>query len=565
MKIVFIHCGVSIDNGQFIPRVYPDWIHHGICSISAYIKSRGYTDVSCINLCKLKNMDEFTAELIHNAGDADVFAVSMMTVDYNAAVACIQTIRRLIADSKIVVGGIHPTLMPNEVECVKEIDHIIMGEGELCFAQLLDDLKSNRPAKRVIRGTGVDNLDDLPPVDSHLMGRLESAYMPILPEPFVSIIAGRGCIYNCKFCQPSEKILFGKKVRRRSVAHVISELKQLDREFNFKSLMIHDDCLSEDKEWISLFCREYKKHGFTQPFFMQSRADFICRNEHLIEQLADAGLRLVSIGFESGSQRILNFLAKGTTVQQNIRASEICHKYGIKIKGNFMLGTPTETRQEALATLDMVKKIRPYRVSATFYTPLPGSYLYDYCIEHDLSLIHNHEEYNRSNLNREKIKGIDYPLLREIADEIISCHTFLEDNLKAKIDNLPVGDKNRLKILTFRSAPPEPVRNILDALNIWGLKSDFLVQDNMSAQFAGHDAIETAIAVEPGNITSESLSDILPGLSVAGYNLAIIPLNSWDYDSYADIICVAQQIGIRHMWGIAPNADITDLTPALVP
>ncbi len=563
MKIAFIHCGVNNDNGTFVPRVDPNWIHHGISSISAYIKSKGYTDVSCINLCRLSHIDEFRALLDTTYRNTDVFAISMMSVDFEVAVDCIDIIKQLQPEAKIVVGGIHATLMTHEVEAVKNIDHIIVGEGEISFGDLLDNLSNNTHVDRLIRGIRPEDLDSLPPVDCDLMGRLESAYMPIMPEPFVSIIAGRGCIYGCKFCQPSEKILFGSRVRRRSVDNVIAELKYLRDRYQFKSVMIHDDCLTEDKQWIKDFCAQYKKHGFDQPFIIQSRVDFICRNEDLVKQLADAGLRLVSIGFESGSQRILNFLSKGTTVEQNIKASEICHKYGIKIKGNFMLGTPSETNEEAQATLEMIKKIRPYRISVTFYTPLPGSYLHDYCVENNLSLLENHADYNRSNLRKAKIKGIDYDFLRQIAAQIMEHQTFLEDNIQALTANLTRQLGRKPKTLVFRSAPVDTVKKVISACGLHNITVDILTQQQCALEFSSIDNIDTCLAVDINGFTLESVAGVIEPLRAESYDLCLVPLNSWDYQTYTQILSIADRIGIENIWGICMDNQLLNLKKAL--
>ena len=559
MKIVLIHCGVEINKNEFIPRVNPDWIHHGLCSISAYIKQHGYKNVSCINLCKLKNIVDFTNIVNEHYFNSDIFGISMMSVDYDAAIKCIKIIKQINPSAKIVVGGIHPTLMPHEVSNIPEIDYIITGEGEISFANLLDSIKNNIPVDKIIQGIRPENLDELPHIDTELMGRLESAYMPIFKEPFISIITGRGCIYNCRFCQPSEKILFGKKVRRRSVKNVIEELVKLHNKYNYNSLMIHDDCLTEDKKWILEFCNAYEKANLCVPFFIQSRVDFICKNEPIIERLAQIGLKLVSIGFESGSQRILNFLNKGTSVEQNIKASEICHKYDIKIKGNFMLGVPTETKLEAQQTLSMIQKIKPYRVSVTFYTPLPGSDLFKYCEENNLSLLQTHDNYNRSDLSSAKIKGIDYDFLRDITSQIYETQTFLEDNLQGKINSLPDNLKSNLKILTFRSAPVDRVNKILNALEINNLKTDLIVQSDFSDHFSQSDSIETKLSVECQRFTRNIFADFIPILKTAKYNTALIPLNSWDYNSYQDIYETAVEIGIKHIFGIAPDSQIVEM------
>ncbi len=175
--------------------------------------------------------------------------------------------------------------------------------------------------------------------------------------------------------------------------------------------MFHDDCLTEDRVWIEEFCAAYRKNGFRAPFVCQSRADIICKNEDMIRAMKKAGLGMLLIGFESGSDRILKLLRKGSTVELNYRAARICKKHGIRIWANYMLGIPTETKEEALATVKMIRSIEPYRASPSFFTPHPGSDLYDYCVKNDLSLIKAHSGYSRAPI-LPKIKGIDYEFLR---------------------------------------------------------------------------------------------------------------------------------------------------------
>ena len=144
-----------------------------------------------------------------------------------------------------------------------------------------------------------------------------------------------------------------------------------------------------------------------------------------------AGLAMFLIGFESGNQRVLKFLRKGTTVEMNYRAAKICKKYGIRIWANYMLGIPTETKEETMDTVKMIHAIRPYRPSPAFFTPHPGSDLYEYCVKSDLSLIKSYDGYSRSP-NEPKIKGTDYVFLQKALIE--SKKRFLDVRLSRKID-----------------------------------------------------------------------------------------------------------------------------------
>lgn len=386
------------------------WISHGLCSISAYAKREGY-DVKLIDLRCLKNWREF-GEIISRI-QPNVVGVGMMSVDYNPAMEAIKLIKKISPETIIVVGGPHPTLMLAEMEKEKEIDYIITGEGEISFVKLLNDIEQGRQSPRVIQGIVPEDLDQLPFIDRELFKDLE---YPLMVEgfdrPFVSLVAGRGCKFNCSFCQPAERLIFGKKVRRRSPGNVIQELKMLREKYNFESMMIHDDCLTEDKPWVVEFCRLYKENGFHQPFACQSRADILCRNEDMVSLMAQVGLKVLFIGFESGNQRVLDFLRKGTKVEQNYRAAEVCRKYGIKIWANYMMGIPTETEEEVMDTVRMIQAIKPDHYSPAFFTPHPGSDLFKYCEEHALSLIKSHDSYRR-NATEAKIKGVDYEFLEK--------------------------------------------------------------------------------------------------------------------------------------------------------
>ncbi len=132
--------------------------------------------------------------------------------------------------------------------------------------------------------------------------------------------------------------------------------------------------------------------------------------------MARVGLKGLLIGFESGSQRMLNFLRKGTTVEQNLQAARICKKLGVRIWANYMMGLPTETAEEVDATIRMMKEIDPDYYSPAFYTPLPGSDLYTYVQEEGLSLISDHDSYRR-NPTEAKIKGLDYQFLVRALEE----------------------------------------------------------------------------------------------------------------------------------------------------
>ena len=413
-KIIFFYAGITESGFNNPVGNEGTWINHGLCLISAVLKKAGYT-VELIDLRRLKGWEELKALIVKK--DFAIAGLTMMSVDYNPLMKCIEIIKQAKPEVKIIIGGAHPSISPDELTSNKNIDYVFIGEAEISILDLLRKIENMHYIGKLVYGVR-PVLDNLPFADRYLFTLPEEPFVSFLKSPFVTIIAGRGCIYNCNYCQPAERMIFGNGVRRRSVDNVIEELKYLYKKFNFNSMMIHDDCLTEDKKWVIEFCKKYTQNGFRQPFVCQSRPDIICKNEDVINDLGRSGLALCIIGFESGSQRVLNFLRKGSTVEQNLKAAEICHRLGIKIWANYMLGLPTETKKEQRATVEMIKKIRPYHCSPAYYTPHPGSDLFTYCLENNLSLINNHDSYRRNNYEP-KIKGIDYNFLKVLLLESI--------------------------------------------------------------------------------------------------------------------------------------------------
>ncbi|MFQ6015509.1 MAG: B12-binding domain-containing radical SAM protein [Anaerolineae bacterium] len=400
------------------------WISHGLAHLSASAKAEGFS-VDLIDLRALSGWDQFRQEVAHR--QPDVAGLTMMSVDYNPVMESISIIKEVNPAIVTVVGGPHPTVSTDEVLVNRLIDYVVVAEGEITFTNLLRAMAEGRPpSERVLIGLH-PNLDELPFADRNLfleewrrfgydLDSPEVPFVPELPAPFVTIIAGRGCRYNCNFCKPAEDYIFGRGTRRRSVQNVIEELRLLREKYNFASFMFHDDCLTEDRRWVTEFCETYRAEGFTQPFFCQSRADIIFHNEEMVSRMAEVGLKGYFIGFESGNDRVLNFIRKGTTREKNIAAGKICRKYGLTIWANYMLGLPTETEEEIKDTISMLKEIDPDYYSPAFFTPHPGSDLYDYCLERNLCLITDHDSYRR-NPTELKIKGHDLGFLMWASDE----------------------------------------------------------------------------------------------------------------------------------------------------
>jgi len=411
MKVSLVHTGISrCGFNSYGTSQEASWMSHGLSVLSASVKQTGYY-VNLIDLRRLTGWHAFGNEL--KRLNPEVVGFTMMTVDYDIVKTGISICRKALPEVKIVVGGPHPSILPDDVVEIKDVDYIIQNEGEISFPLLLNRISNGKEFPRLFQGIPPD-LDKIPYADRSLYPEPETPYYKTFQPRFVTLIAGRGCIYNCSFCQPAERIMFGRKVRRRSVDNVIGELKELQGTIGFNSFMLHDDCFTEDEEYVHEFCDKYIAGGFKQTFVLQSRADLICNKTDMMKHLRDAGVRMMSIGFESGNDRILEkILRKGVTVEQNYRAAEICRELGILIDANYMLGMPTETEEEMMDTVRMINKINPEIRSVAFYSPHPGTDLYQYCLDHDLLLSTDYAQFRRNPYGK-KIKGIDYKVVKKM-------------------------------------------------------------------------------------------------------------------------------------------------------
>ncbi len=336
----------------------------------------------------------------------DLIAFGMKSSYYPIGLKVIDLAKGL--GKKVIVGGYHVTAAAEQLQENPDIDYIFHGESEITFPEFL---KNPDRFQRDIYGVKPQDLDQLPWFDRN-----------IYPSPtenvlgwwygrrhtkMSSVVSSRGCPYRCTFCQPIEDNHFGKKLRRRSVDNLIQELLWLKGLHNPDCIMIHDDTFMIQNDWLEEFIEKYPQVGL--PFWASARADNVCDNPDLVQRLVKVGWNLVSIGFESGSQRILDRIKKGTTVEQNYEAAKIVKKAGAMIYANYIVGFPNETMEETQMTARMIDSINAEMSCWAYFTPYPGCELGEECEKNGTSLL------DRNNYNRmpegKKITGIDYGYL----------------------------------------------------------------------------------------------------------------------------------------------------------
>ena len=418
-RIVFIDPGFGKRSwNTFGESHWSSIIHAGLCGLSACLKKAGYQDIHLIDIRTLKNWEHL--ETVFAKLNPDIACITMRSCDTDMDAEIARRFKKIKPDVKIVVGGVHCSIDPEGVQKNSDYDYIIAGEGELEILKLVMSLEKGNGYQRLVWGER-PNLDELPLIDRELYPYDIAINLPnyegIFKPPMVTMLCSRGCFYNCSFCAPHARIHFGKGVRFRSVANVMQELEQLYDKYKFECVKFYDYTFTQNPEWVKEFCKAYTK--ISKPFWIQSRADLVCRQEPLIGMLTDIGLRMVGIGFESGSDKVLKILRKGVTREMNLEAARIAKKHGVLLSASFMLGTPGEEEEDILATIQLAKEMKPNFTSVAFFTPIPGNDLYEYCKKENLILSEDPEMYVEFSPEIPKIRGKDYNRLKEAAAEIM--------------------------------------------------------------------------------------------------------------------------------------------------
>ena len=420
LKVCLINCAVGVAgfNQNWPNRRQPcdregSWVSHGVASVGASAKQAGHK-VELIDLRQLPGFERLGQQI--KWSPADVYGLSVSSVDEYAALMTIAEIKRNAPEARIILGGIMPTIFPEKFD-FPIVDAIVQGEGEVAFCELLKKIESGEAFERHQRGKKPD-LDAIPWVDRTLFDyrrELECYFAPGQAVPSVTMLAGRGCPYSCNYCQPAENAVFGRPFRIRSVDNVIAELRMLKRRYNFRSVTFWDDTFTFREKWCLEFADAWEREKFGATIAACSRADIICNHPEMVKRLAQVGVDWFVIGIESGSQRILDLIKKGTTVQQNRDAIRICRENGINVFATFMLGLPTETREESKATVDFINQNPPALASPFWFHPIPGTGIYNYCEENGL-ILPEAQNYTiaRTGVFVPTIKGIDYDYIKTL-------------------------------------------------------------------------------------------------------------------------------------------------------
>lgn len=330
------------------------YIPLGLAYIAAVLEDNGFSVV----------VDNLANSSIGCVSDADIYGITCATSTYDEVVKISKALKH--DDKRVVVGGIHPSIFPEETLHECGCDHVVIGDGEYSFLDILNGVQSD---PFIIREP-THNLDDLPFPARHLFDNVVDTtgiHGQPANEKATTMITSRGCPYNCSFCC---KTLETRTPRSRSPENIITEIHQIIDDYGIEHIRFVDDVFTLSKKRVMKLCDLMQKETDIT-WICITRADLI--DDELLSTMCAAGCVEVHIGAESGSQRILDRMNKRTTVETNFKAIQKIKNAGILAKIYLMYGYPGETIEDIDDTKRFFIAAKPDKFTLSRFSFTPGS------------------------------------------------------------------------------------------------------------------------------------------------------------------------------------------------
>lgn len=269
-------------------------------------------------------------------------------------------------------------------------DFVILGEAEQTLLDLITALDNGQQDLLLLPGiaykqqdavikttkrTVMKDLDELPfPAwDLADISAYKKVWLKSKGYFSLNIATTRGCPFKCNWCA---KPIYGNRYNSRSPQNVVAELKMLKERYSFSHIWFCDDIFGLKPGWVKEFADLVQAEGLQFKFKIQARVDLMVQ-ENYVSNLARAGCANVWMGAESGSQKILDAMDKGTTVQQIYDAARLLKKNNINPSFFIQFGYPGETKEDILKTIDMITTLLPYELGVSVSYPLPGTLFFE--------------------------------------------------------------------------------------------------------------------------------------------------------------------------------------------
>lgn len=380
MKVLFVYTDINVRGGALSYQF-------GIGMVSGMLKKHGH-ETRLHHMFGAYDVEPLRSVLAE--WQPDIVGFSVVYPQY-------RFVRRILEDLKpwkafTVLGGAHPTVVPQCLEENPSLNAICIGEGEWPMVELANALKEGRspeavPSLWVRKADGTivrnparmfeDNLDQFPFPDREICD-----YQAIIDSDFATatFMFGRGCPFNCTYC--SNHIIRdrqeGRYVRFRSVDNCMDEIRQVTTKYRgIRYLYLNDDTFMVNRRWFEEFTDKYPKQ-FSLPILVNARPEQI--NDETCRRLKAAHCQRVTMGVEHGNEQFrTEVMHRKMTNDSVVKAFDLCREYGFKTKAHLIVGLPGETPALHRDTVELTARLQPDSFNLHIFEPYPGTTLGDIC------------------------------------------------------------------------------------------------------------------------------------------------------------------------------------------
>jgi anaerobic magnesium-protoporphyrin IX monomethyl ester cyclase len=378
----------------------------GLAYLAAVLENRGY-QVDVIDLAFERLSERELGKRIIEI-NPDLIGLSALTPTYHEAIKVLRIVKEVVPKAKTVLGGPHPTILPEESIRESVVDFLVRGEGERTIVELVEALEcegdlsgieglsfkmGDTTIHNLLRPL-IDDLDTIPFPAWHLF-HINRYSTKAEGYRWANMMTGRGCPYDCVFCYRGPAA--GKVFRARSPENVVEEIKILKDRFNIRSIKFWDDTFIIDRERVSTICDLFLKNNLHIYWTCQTRAD--CVDFELLKKMKAAGCAMILFGVESGSQKILNRIGKRLTKEEIRESFRLVKKAGLLTASSFMIGFPWDTKETIHETIRFAKELDTDYSKFHPTTPFPGTKLWEMYDREGAKLSNQWSEYSYFDYN----------------------------------------------------------------------------------------------------------------------------------------------------------------------
>lgn len=358
----------------------------GILFLGTYLQEHSDHEVELMD-CQPPEWSYDELEKILAGKKADIVGITAMTFTLIDVKLLVETIKKVNPDCKIVLGGPHVHIYPEETLRLPGVDFIMQGEGEKAFLQFLNAYPDTAKLREVQGlayfdkdGTYVNNkiatntteLDELGYPRRELLDYRRYSSLLGRANMITTMFTSRGCPFRCTFCdRPYSPTISG--FRWRSAAHVADEMEACLK-LGIGEAVIYDDTFTVRKDRVFELCDEIKKRGLKFKWDIRAHVNTI--TEDLLAAMKSAGCDRIHYGVECGNDRMMKVIRKNTTVEKVKLATQWTKQAGIEVLTYFIIGQQTEKREDIQDTMRLAQELDPNYAHFTVFCPYPATEIY---------------------------------------------------------------------------------------------------------------------------------------------------------------------------------------------